>query len=56
MSVRFTVITITWWGCRLHVCIMNYRNNGEAILASVVAGKSDKWYIKNNAVDILKLK
>lgn len=40
----------------MHVCIMNYRNNGEAILASVVAGKSDKWYIKNNAVDILKLK
>ncbi|MFR5115755.1 MAG: Maf family protein [Eubacterium sp.] len=45
-----------WWDCQLHVCIMNYRNNGEAILASVVAGKSDKWYIKNNAVDILKLK
>jgi len=35
---------------------MNYRNNGEAILASDVAGKSDKWYIKNNAMDILKLK
>lgn len=26
------------------------------IHTSVVAGKSDKWYIKNNAVDILKLK
>ena len=45
-SVKFTVITITWWDCQLRVCIMNYRNNGEAFLHLLLREKAINGILK----------